>query len=83
MTRLTKRNGRNITYNEKREFICSHYCNNCSRGTGDCEILKTMIEKLADYEDAEEMKENGCSRGKSDCKPEETDKLVDRLSCKL
>ena len=29
-------------------------------GTGDCEILKTMIEKLADYEDAEEMKENGC-----------------------
>lgn len=23
-------------------------------------ILKTMIEKLADYEDAEEMKENGC-----------------------
>jgi hypothetical protein len=60
MTRLTKRNGRNITYNEKREFICSHYCNNCSRGTGDCEILKTMIEKLADYEDAEEMKENGC-----------------------
>ena len=50
MTRLTKRNGRNITYNEKREFICSHYCNNCSRGTGDCKILKTMIEtdKLAE-----------------------------------
>ena len=60
MERLTKWEDDSITYNEKREFICSHYCNNCSRGTGDCEILKTMIEKLADYEDAEEMKENGC-----------------------
>ena len=38
-----------------REIPCSSFCNNCSQSTGNCEIVKRMVEKLAEYEDLEEQ----------------------------
>lgn len=55
MERLTKREDDSITYNEKREFECGEYCDSCSQGAGNCETIKNMIKKLADYEDLEEQ----------------------------
>lgn len=55
MERLTKWEDGNITYNEKREFECDEYCDNCSQGAGNCKTVKNMIEKLATYEDLEEQ----------------------------
>lgn len=34
---------------------CSRSCCNCSQGTADCEDLKAMVRKLAEYEDLEEQ----------------------------
>lgn len=53
MTRLTKRVGENITYNQERKIECSVYCDECSQGTANCKTVREMIKKLADYEDAE------------------------------
>ena len=57
MERLTKHKFWNIVSEkqEKTGIHCSNFCNNCSRGTGDCKHLKAMVEKLAAYEDAEEQ----------------------------
>ena len=55
MERLTKWEDDSITYNEKREFECSSYCDNCSQGAGNCKTVKNMIKKLATYEDLEEQ----------------------------
>ena len=57
MERLTKHKFGNIVSEnqEKTGMHCSNFCNNCSRGTGDCKHLKAMVEKLAAYEDAEEQ----------------------------
>lgn len=55
MTRLTKRVGENITYNQERKIECSVYCDECSQGTANCKTVREMIKKLADYEDAEEQ----------------------------
>ena len=54
MERLTKWEDDSITYNEKRKFECGEYCDSCSQGAGNCETIKNMIKKLADYEDLEE-----------------------------
>jgi hypothetical protein len=53
MERLTNREYGEISCTG-REIPCSSFCNNCSQGTGNCEIVKRMVEKLADYEDLEE-----------------------------
>lgn len=55
MERLTKRDFSRITYNERRNIMCSSYCDNCSQGAGNCKTVKNMIEKLATYEDLEEQ----------------------------
>ena len=57
MERLTKHKFWNVVSEkqEKTGIHCSNFCNNCSRGTGDCKHLKAMVEKLAAYEDAEEQ----------------------------
>ena len=55
MERLTKRGFLGITYNEHRYIMCSTYCDNCSKGAGDCDTMKDMINKLAEYEDLEEQ----------------------------
>lgn len=55
MERLTKREFGEITCSG-REIPCSSFCNNCSQGTGNCEIVKRMVEKLANYEDLEEQR---------------------------
>ena len=55
MTRLTKRVGENITYNQERKIECSVYCDGCSQSTANCKTIREMIKKLADYEDAEEQ----------------------------
>lgn len=54
MERLTNRRYGEISCTG-REIPCSSFCNNCSQGTGNCEIVKRMVEKLADYEDLEEQ----------------------------
>lgn len=54
MERLTNRRYGEISCTG-REMPCSSFCNNCSQGTGNCEIVKRMAEKLADYEDLEEQ----------------------------
>lgn len=54
MERLTNREYGEISCTG-REIPCSSFCNNCSQGTGNCEIVKRMVEKLADYEDLEEQ----------------------------
>lgn len=55
MERLTKRGISGITYNNSPGFICSCYCDNCSKGTGDCDRLKAMVNRLAKFEDLEEQ----------------------------
>ena len=57
MERLTKYKFGNVVSEKqaKTGIHCSNFCNNCSRGTGDCKHLKAMVEKLAAYEDAEEQ----------------------------
>lgn len=57
MERLTERKyGEIVSSKKEREQIhCSNFCNNCSQGTGNCGYVKEMVEKLADYEDAEEQ----------------------------
>lgn len=35
--------------------MCSCYCDNCSKGTGDCDRLKAMVNRLAKFEDLEEQ----------------------------
>ena len=54
MERLTNRRYGEISCTG-REIPCSSFCNNCSQGTGNCEIVKRMVEKLADYEGLEEQ----------------------------
>ena len=55
MERLTKRDFSRIPYNERRSIMCSSYCDNCSKGTGDCNTMKKMINRLAELEDLEEQ----------------------------
>ena len=55
MERLTKREISGITYNNSPGFMCSCYCDNCSKGTGDCDRLKAMVYHLAKFEDLEEQ----------------------------
>lgn len=55
MERLTKRDFSRITYNERRSIMCSSYCDNCSKWTGDCNTIKKMINRLAELEDLEEQ----------------------------
>lgn len=55
MERLTKREISGITYNNSPGFMCSCYCDNCSKGTGDCDRLKAMVNHLAEFEDLEEQ----------------------------
>lgn len=55
MERLTKRGFLGITYNERRNIMCSTYCDNCSKGAGDCDTIKDMINRLAEIEDLEEQ----------------------------
>ena len=57
MSRLTRRKYGEIVSSkrEKKEIYCSNFCNNCSQGSGNCEYVKDMIEKLAEYEDLEEQ----------------------------
>ena len=55
MERLTKRDFSRIKYNERRSIMCSSYCDNCSKGTGDCNTMKKMINRLAELEDLEEQ----------------------------
>lgn len=55
MERLTEWENGSVTYNEKREIECGEYCDSCSQGTGNCETIKNMIKKLAEYEDLEEQ----------------------------
>lgn len=55
MERLTKWDFSRITYNERRSIMCSSYCDNCSKGTGDCNTMKKMINRLAELEDLEEQ----------------------------
>ena len=56
MDRLTTRKYGEIVSSkrEKKEIHCSNFCNNCSQGSGNCEYVKDMIEKLAEYEELEE-----------------------------
>ena len=51
MERLTKHYAKGITTASNREIICSNYCNMCSIGTGNCTIVKHMVERLAEIED--------------------------------
>ena len=55
MERLTKRGISGIAYNNSPGFMCSCYCDNCSKGTGDCDRLKAMVNRLAKFEDLEEQ----------------------------
>ncbi len=55
MERLTKREHGGIAYNNSQGIMCSAYCDNCSQGTGNCDKVKFMINKLAGYEDLEEQ----------------------------
>lgn len=57
MERLTERKYGEIVSSkrEKTQIHCSHFCNNCSKGTGDCGYIREMVQKLADYEDKEEQ----------------------------
>ena len=53
MDRLTKRHGERITNNERQVMKCSNYCDYC--GNADCDTIRKMIRKLAEYEDLEEQ----------------------------
>lgn len=55
MGRLTKRAYGEITYSKERDIMCGSFCNNCSVGTGNCDLVKAMVEKLAELEDLEEQ----------------------------
>lgn len=55
MERLTKREISGITYNNSPGFMCSCYCDNCSKGTEKCDRLKAMVNCLAEFEDLEEQ----------------------------
>lgn len=55
MERLTKREYGEITYSKNRDIMCGSFCNSCSVGTGNCNTVKAMVEKLAEYEDLEEQ----------------------------
>ena len=57
MSRLTTRKYGEIVSSkrEKKGIYCSNFCNNCSQGSGNCEYVKDMIEKLAYYEDLDEQ----------------------------
>lgn len=55
MERLTKRGISGITYSNSPGLMCSCYCDNCSKGTGDCDRLKAMVNRLAKFEDLEEQ----------------------------
>lgn len=55
MERLTKRKYGEITYSKNRDIMCGSFCNSCSVGTGNCNTVKAMVEKLAEYEDLEEQ----------------------------
>ena len=55
MERLTKRGISGITYNNSPGLMCGCYCDNCSKGTGDCDRLKAMVNRLAKFEDLEEQ----------------------------
>ena len=57
MERLTERKFRGIVSSkrEKSQIHCSHFCNGCSQGTGNCDYVREMVQKLADYEDKEEQ----------------------------
>ena len=55
MERLTKRGISGITYNNSPGFMCSCYCDNCSKGTKNCDRLKAMVNRLAKFEDLEEQ----------------------------
>ena len=55
MERLTKRAYGEITYSKDRDIMCGSFCNGCSVGTGDCDTVKAMVEKLAELEDLEEQ----------------------------
>lgn len=55
MERLTKREYGEITYSKNRDIMCGSFCNGCSVGTGDCDTVKAMVEKLAELEDLEEQ----------------------------
>lgn len=55
MERLTEWENGSVTCNEKREIECGEYCDSCSQGAGNCETIKNMIKKLAEYEDLEEQ----------------------------
>ena len=55
MERLTEWENGSVTYIEKREIECGEYCDSCSQGAGNCETIKNMIKKLAEYEDLEEQ----------------------------
>ena len=65
--RLTERKYGEIVSSkrEKEPIQCSTFCNNCSQGTGNCNYVKEMVEKLAKYEDLEEqcIAENQCGIG--------------------
>lgn len=67
MERLTERKYGEIVSSkrEKEPIQCSTFCNNCSQGTGNCNYVKEMVEKLAKYEDLEEqcIAENQCGIG--------------------
>lgn len=55
MERLTKREYGGITYSKNRDIMCGSFCNGCSVGTGDCDTVKAMVDKLAELEDLEEQ----------------------------
>lgn len=55
MERLAKRKYGEITYSKNRDIMCGSFCNSCSVGTGNCNTVKAMVEKLAKYEDLEEQ----------------------------
>lgn len=57
MERLTKRKyGELVSVKQEETGIyCSTFCNTCSQGAGNCSYVKEMVEKLVDYEDAEEQ----------------------------
>ena len=50
MERLTKREYGEITYSKNRDIMCGSFCNSCSVGTGNCNTVKAMVEKLAEME---------------------------------